>query len=165
MLLLSQVIEATHALALVSESAEGFGYLLKDRVLEIDDFLDAVRRVGRGGTAIDAVVAAGFAMAVTHPTAGNIGGGGFIVYRTAAGASAESDPRVAAILSGFEKFLEGVAKRDSKTASQMWVATTYLSLGSGSGSGSSSISGVTLPAAISRSVGRIQRSSTSSEKM
>ena len=52
-LLLSQVIEATHALALVSESAEGFGYLLKDRVLEIDDFLDAVRRVGKGGTAID----------------------------------------------------------------------------------------------------------------
>ena len=52
-LLLSQVIEATHALALVSESAEGFGYLLKDRVLEIDDFLEAVRRVGRGGTAID----------------------------------------------------------------------------------------------------------------
>ena len=52
-LLLSQVIEATHALALVSDSAEGFGYLLKDRVLEIDDFLEAVRRVGRGGTAID----------------------------------------------------------------------------------------------------------------
>ena len=52
-LLLSQVIEATHALALVSESAEGFGYLLKDRILEIDDFLDAVRRVGKGGTAID----------------------------------------------------------------------------------------------------------------
>lgn len=52
-LLLSQVIEATHALALVSESAEGFGYLLKDRILEIDDFLDAVKRVGRGGTAID----------------------------------------------------------------------------------------------------------------
>jgi DNA-binding NarL/FixJ family response regulator len=52
-LLLSQVVEATHALALVSESAEGFGYLLKDRVLEIDDFLDAVRRVGKGGTAID----------------------------------------------------------------------------------------------------------------
>ena len=52
-LLLSQVVEATHALTLVSESAEGFGYLLKDRVLEIDDFLDAVRRVGKGGTAID----------------------------------------------------------------------------------------------------------------
>ena len=55
-LLLSQVVEATHALALVSERPEGFGYLLKDRVLEIDDFLDAVRRVGKGGTAIDPVV-------------------------------------------------------------------------------------------------------------
>jgi DNA-binding NarL/FixJ family response regulator len=52
-LLLSQVVEAAHALALVSEHPEGFGYLLKDRVLEIDDFLEAVRRVGRGGTAID----------------------------------------------------------------------------------------------------------------
>ena len=52
-LLLSQVIEATNALTLISESAEGFGYLLKDRVLEIDDFLEAVRRVGKGGTAMD----------------------------------------------------------------------------------------------------------------
>ena len=49
----SQIVEATHALALVSERPEGFGYLLKDRVLEIDDFLEAVRRVGKGGTAID----------------------------------------------------------------------------------------------------------------
>ena len=48
-LLLSQVVEATHALALVSEKPEGFGYLLKDRVLEIDDFLDAVWRVERAG--------------------------------------------------------------------------------------------------------------------
>jgi DNA-binding NarL/FixJ family response regulator len=52
-LLLSQVIEASHALALFSERPEGFGYLLKDRVLEIEDFLEAVRRVARGGTAID----------------------------------------------------------------------------------------------------------------
>jgi DNA-binding NarL/FixJ family response regulator len=52
-LLLSQIVEARHALRLFSERPEGFGYLLKDRVLEIDDFLDAVRRVARGGTAID----------------------------------------------------------------------------------------------------------------
>jgi DNA-binding NarL/FixJ family response regulator len=52
-LLLSQVVEARHALRLFSESPEGFGYLLKDRVLELEDFLDAVRRVARGGTAMD----------------------------------------------------------------------------------------------------------------
>jgi DNA-binding NarL/FixJ family response regulator len=52
-LLLSQVVEARRALRLFHESPQGFGYLLKDRVLEIDDFLDSVRRVARGGTAID----------------------------------------------------------------------------------------------------------------
>ena len=52
-LVLSQVIEAAHAMRLFSERPEGFGYLLKDRVLEIDDFLESVRRVARGGTAID----------------------------------------------------------------------------------------------------------------
>jgi DNA-binding NarL/FixJ family response regulator len=57
-LLLSQVVEARRALRLFSERPEGFGYLLKDRVLEIDDFLDAVRRVARGGTAIDPEVIA-----------------------------------------------------------------------------------------------------------
>jgi DNA-binding NarL/FixJ family response regulator len=57
-LVLSQVVEAAHAVALVSERPEGFGYLLKDRVLEIDDFLDAVRRVGKGGSAIDPEVIA-----------------------------------------------------------------------------------------------------------
>jgi DNA-binding NarL/FixJ family response regulator len=52
-LLLSQVVEPRHALKLFRESPEGFGYLLKDRVLEIDDFVEAVRRVARGGTAMD----------------------------------------------------------------------------------------------------------------
>jgi DNA-binding NarL/FixJ family response regulator len=53
LLVLSQVVEAKHALDLLSNSPEKFGYLLKDRVIEIDEFLEAVRRVGRGGTAID----------------------------------------------------------------------------------------------------------------
>jgi gamma-glutamyltranspeptidase/glutathione hydrolase len=46
-----------------------------------------------GGTAIDAAVATAFALAVTHPTAGNIGGGGFIVYRPSAGEPATYDFR------------------------------------------------------------------------
>ncbi|RPJ71740.1 MAG: gamma-glutamyltransferase [Acidobacteria bacterium] len=46
-----------------------------------------------GGTAIDAAIATAFALAVTHPTAGNIGGGGFIVYRPASGAPEAYDFR------------------------------------------------------------------------
>lgn len=57
-LVLSQVVEARHALRLFRDTPEGFGYLLKDRVVDIDDFLDAVQRVGRGGTAIDPEVVA-----------------------------------------------------------------------------------------------------------
>jgi DNA-binding NarL/FixJ family response regulator len=57
-LVLSQVVEAAHALDLFSDRPEGFGYLLKDRVLEIEDFLESVRRVGRGGSAIDPEVIA-----------------------------------------------------------------------------------------------------------
>src|SRR5207244_5053622 len=52
-LMLSQVVEAHTALRLFGERPEGFGYLLKDRVLEIDEFVEAVKRVARGGTAMD----------------------------------------------------------------------------------------------------------------
>jgi DNA-binding NarL/FixJ family response regulator len=57
-LLLSQVVEAQSALQLFRDSPEGFGYLLKDRVMDVDDFLDAVRRVAGGGTAVDPQVVA-----------------------------------------------------------------------------------------------------------
>jgi DNA-binding NarL/FixJ family response regulator len=50
-LLLSQHIETTESTELVATGA--FGYLLKDRVLDLDDFLDAVRRVAGGGSALD----------------------------------------------------------------------------------------------------------------
>src|SRR5262249_48380912 len=57
-LVLSQIVEARRALKLFSERPEGFGYLLKDRVLQIEEFVESVRRVGRGGTAIDPEVVA-----------------------------------------------------------------------------------------------------------
>jgi DNA-binding NarL/FixJ family response regulator len=57
-LVLSQVVEARHALDLFSSQPAGFGYLLKDRVLDVDEFLESVRRVARGGTAVDPEVVA-----------------------------------------------------------------------------------------------------------
>jgi DNA-binding NarL/FixJ family response regulator len=52
-LVLSQYAEEGYALELVADSAEGVGYLLKDRVAEIERFIDAVRRVAEGGSALD----------------------------------------------------------------------------------------------------------------
>ena len=51
-LVLSQHVETRHIVELVAEGG-GFGYLLKDRVLDVDDFLEAVRRVASGGSALD----------------------------------------------------------------------------------------------------------------
>ena len=51
MILLSQHIETKHTVDLVASG--GFGYLLKDRVLRVADFLDALRRVAEGGPALD----------------------------------------------------------------------------------------------------------------
>jgi DNA-binding NarL/FixJ family response regulator len=56
-LVLSQHIETRHVVELVAAGG-GFGYLLKDRVLDVDDFLDAARRVSEGGSALDAQVVA-----------------------------------------------------------------------------------------------------------
>lgn len=52
-LVLSQYIEESYALDLLSEGADGVGYLLKDRVADLDRFSDAVRRVAEGGSALD----------------------------------------------------------------------------------------------------------------
>jgi DNA-binding NarL/FixJ family response regulator/class 3 adenylate cyclase len=52
-LVLSQYVEPTYALELLAESAEGVGYLLKDRVSDVDEFAAAVRRVAEGGSALD----------------------------------------------------------------------------------------------------------------
>jgi DNA-binding NarL/FixJ family response regulator len=54
--LLSQHVETTQSTELVATG--GFGYLLKDRILDLDDFLDALRRVAEGGSALDPEVVA-----------------------------------------------------------------------------------------------------------
>jgi DNA-binding NarL/FixJ family response regulator len=55
-LVLSQYVEAAYAMELLAESAEGVGYLLKDRVSDVNEFADAVRRVGEGGSALDPTI-------------------------------------------------------------------------------------------------------------
>jgi DNA-binding NarL/FixJ family response regulator len=52
-LVLSQYVESSYADDLLADGAGGVGYLLKDRVTHIDDFLDAVQRVADGGIALD----------------------------------------------------------------------------------------------------------------
>ena len=52
-LVLSQYIEERYAIDLIGEDAEGVGYLLKDRVGDLDEFAEAVRRVGEGGSVLD----------------------------------------------------------------------------------------------------------------
>ena len=52
-LVLSQYVEKEYAAELLAESAEGVGYLLKDRVTDLERFIDAVRRVAEGGSVLD----------------------------------------------------------------------------------------------------------------
>jgi DNA-binding NarL/FixJ family response regulator len=57
-LILSQYVEQTYAAELLADGAGGVGYLLKDRVAEVDHFVAAVRRVAGGGTVLDPEVVA-----------------------------------------------------------------------------------------------------------
>ena len=57
-LVLSQYVEERYATELLAGDTAGVGYLLKDRVADVSDFLSAVRRVGDGGTALDPEVVA-----------------------------------------------------------------------------------------------------------
>jgi DNA-binding NarL/FixJ family response regulator len=52
-MVLSQFVETSFALRLVSDGAGGIGYLLKDRVEDLDDFAESLRRVARGGSVMD----------------------------------------------------------------------------------------------------------------
>jgi DNA-binding NarL/FixJ family response regulator len=57
-LVLSQYVERQYATELLADRAGGVGYLLKDRVADVREFMDALRRVARGGTALDPEVVA-----------------------------------------------------------------------------------------------------------
>jgi DNA-binding NarL/FixJ family response regulator len=57
-LVVSQYVESTYATELLADGRGGVGYLLKDRIMEVADFVDAVRRVAKGGTALDPEVVA-----------------------------------------------------------------------------------------------------------
>jgi len=57
-LVLSQYVEAAYAMDLFSDSPEGLGYMLKDRVADVEEFALAIRRVAEGGSALDPTVVA-----------------------------------------------------------------------------------------------------------
>lgn len=59
-LIVSQYVEETYARELLADGRGGVGYLLKDRVMDVDAFVEAVRRVAEGGTALDPEVVAHF---------------------------------------------------------------------------------------------------------
>ena len=66
-LVLSQWVEERYATELISGSPHGVGYLLKDRVADVPEFLDALRRVADGGSALDAEVVAQLLARSRHP--------------------------------------------------------------------------------------------------
>jgi DNA-binding NarL/FixJ family response regulator len=55
-LVVSQYVEETYATELLADGRGGVGYLLKDRIMDVSEFVDAVRRVAEGGTALDPAV-------------------------------------------------------------------------------------------------------------
>jgi DNA-binding NarL/FixJ family response regulator len=65
-LVLSQYVEKAYATELITSGQEGFGYLLKDRVMRVEEFLEALDRVGSGGVAFDPEVVRQLLARTTH---------------------------------------------------------------------------------------------------
>ena len=72
-LVLSQYVELGLAIRLLADGVEGLGYLLKDRVADVEEFVDAVRRVGEGGSALDPTVVVADARPAGMPTTTSTG--------------------------------------------------------------------------------------------
>jgi DNA-binding NarL/FixJ family response regulator len=68
-LVLSQYLEPALAMQLLADGAEGVGYLLKDRVADLDTLSEAIHRVGRGGSVVDSAVVAALARGHRHRSA------------------------------------------------------------------------------------------------
>jgi DNA-binding NarL/FixJ family response regulator len=66
-LVFSQYVEEVYAAELLAAGSEGVGYLLKDRVSRVDEFLDAVRRVAAGGTVLDPEVVSQLMVKKSNP--------------------------------------------------------------------------------------------------
>ncbi len=81
--------------------------------------------LAQGGNAIDAAIATGFALAVTHPQAGNIGGGGFMVVRHADGEATTFDFRETAPMAASEDMFLDASGAYSKTRHH----SSYLAIG------------------------------------
>ena len=78
----------------------------------------------QGGNAVDAAVAVGYALAVTHPQAGNLGGGGFMMLRTKDGVTTAIDFReMAPDQATRDMFLDGQGNADSKKSLTAQLAT------------------------------------------
>ena len=74
-----------------------------------------VQILKQGGNAVDAAIAVGYALAVTHPQAGNLGGGGFMLLRTASGNTTSIDFReMAPVRASRDMFLDSAGNADSK---------------------------------------------------
>lgn len=74
-----------------------------------------VKILEQGGNAVDAAIAVGYALAVTHPQAGNLGGGGFMLLRTASGNTTAIDFReMAPVHASRDMFLDAAGNADSK---------------------------------------------------
>jgi DNA-binding NarL/FixJ family response regulator len=66
-LIVSQYVEHTYAAELLADGRGSIGYLLKDRILDLDEFVETIRRVAHGGTALDPEVVR---QLISHPRAG-----------------------------------------------------------------------------------------------
>src|SRR6266508_677394 len=90
------------------------GLVVSNSVLAADLGAAILRQ---GGNAVDAAVATGFALAVTHPSAGNIGGGGYMLVRLASGRTAAIDYREAAVAGASPTmYLDSSGKLNPKVA-------------------------------------------------